>query len=50
MGLSWNIIGGLTNQVSLGHAGFFGIGAYTSTLLLMSYGLTPWIGMLLGRP
>ena len=48
MGQSWNIIGGLTNQVSLGHAGFFGIGAYTSTLLLMSYGLTPWIGMLLG--
>jgi branched-chain amino acid transport system permease protein len=48
MGQSWNIIGGLTNQVSLGHAAFFGIGAYTSTLLLVTYGLTPWIGMLVG--
>ena len=33
LGMAWNIIGGFAGQVSLGHAGFFGIGAYTSTLL-----------------
>lgn len=48
MGQAWNLIGGLANQMSLGHAGFFGIGAYTSTLLLRNYGLTPWIGMVAG--
>ena len=30
---SWNILGGFAGQLSLGHAAFFGIGAYTSTLL-----------------
>lgn len=48
MGQSWNIVGGLANQISLGHAAFFGIGAYTSTLLLIHAGLSPWIGMLAG--
>jgi branched-chain amino acid transport system permease protein len=48
LSLSWNILGGYGGQFSLGHAGFFGIGAYTSTLLLIHYHLNPWIGMLLG--
>lgn len=48
MGQAWNIVGGLANQMSLGHAAFFGLGAYTSTLLLVRTGLTPWIGMLAG--
>ena len=30
---SWNILGGFAGQLSLGHAAFFGIGAYTSSLL-----------------
>ena len=46
MGQSWNIVGGLANQISLGHAAFFGLGAYTSTLLLMRYGISPWAGIL----
>lgn len=46
MGQAWNIVGGLANQISLGHAAFFGIGAYTSTLLLMRFGVSPWLGML----
>lgn len=46
MAQAWNIVGGLANQISLGHAAFFGLGAYTSTLLLMRYGLSPWLGML----
>ncbi|WP_441243985.1 branched-chain amino acid ABC transporter permease [Tardiphaga sp. 768_D3_N2_1] len=44
----WNIIGGLANQTSLGHAAFFGIGAYTSTILVLKYGISPWIGMFAG--
>lgn len=46
MAQSWNIVAGLANQISLGHAAFFGIGAYTSTLLLIHFGLTPWLGMI----
>lgn len=46
MAQAWNIIGGLANQISLGHAAFFGIGAFTSTILLLKFGLSPWIGML----
>lgn len=45
---AWNIVGGLANRLSLGHAAFFGIGAYASTLLLIRFGLSPWIGMLAG--
>jgi branched-chain amino acid transport system permease protein len=48
LGVAWNILGGYAGQVSLGHAAFFGIGAYTSTLLLVQYGVNPWLGMLIG--
>jgi branched-chain amino acid transport system permease protein len=45
LGTAWNILGGFTGQVSLGHAAYFGLGAYTSTLLLTKAGLSPWLGM-----
>jgi branched-chain amino acid transport system permease protein len=45
---AWNIAGGFAGQLSLGHAAFFGLGAYTSTLLKLHLGLSPWIGMLCG--
>jgi branched-chain amino acid transport system permease protein len=45
---AWNILAGYAGMMSLGHNAFFGIGAYTSTLLLLHFGLTPWIGMLVG--
>jgi branched-chain amino acid transport system permease protein len=48
MAQAWNIVGGLANQTSLGHAAFFGIGAYTSTVLLLKFGISPWLGMLAG--
>lgn len=48
MAQAWNIVGGLANQISLGHAAFFGIGAYTSTILLLQLGLSPWLGMVGG--
>jgi branched-chain amino acid transport system permease protein len=48
LGQAWNIVGGLANQMSLGHAAFFGIGAYASTILQIRYGLSPWIGLCIG--
>jgi branched-chain amino acid transport system permease protein len=45
---AWNILAGYCGQISLGHSIFFGIGAYTSTLLLLEFELSPWIGMLIG--
>ena len=45
---SWNILGGFAGQLSLGHAAFFGIGAYTSSLIYVHTGVSPWIGMLVG--
>ena len=48
LALSWNIAGGYTGLISFGHAAFFAIGAYTSTILLLSYEITPWAGMLVG--
>ena len=47
-GVSWNILSGYGGQLSFGHASFFGIGAYTVTLTLVYWGLTPWIGIPLG--
>lgn len=48
LALSWNILGGIAGQLSLGHAAYFGIGAYTSTWLFANLGLTPWLGMFAG--
>ena len=48
VGEAWNLISGFTGQTSFGHAAYFGIGAYTSTVLLEYYHITPWIGMLVG--
>ena len=45
---AWNILGGMAGQFSLGHTVFFGIGAYTSTLLYNFYGVSPWAGAVLG--
>ena len=48
IGVAWNLMGGYAKQLSLGHAAYFGLGAYTSTILLIRYGVSPWIGMLAG--
>lgn len=48
LGVAWNILGGYAGQFSFGHAAFFGLGAYTSTLLHIHYGVSPWLGMVLG--
>jgi len=44
---AWSYMGRF-GLVSLGHGAFLGIGAYTSGLLFNYYGLSPWIGMILG--
>lgn len=45
---SWNILGGYCGQISLGHALYFGIGAYSASVLYVNYEVVPWIGMLVG--
>ena len=45
---SWNILGGYCGQISLGHALYFGLGAYTTVLLFTKLGVAPWFGMIAG--
>lgn len=46
IGLS--LLMGYAGQISIGHAAFYGIGAYTSAILTVRYGLNPWLCMLIG--
>ncbi len=48
IGVAWNLMGGYAKQLSLGHAAYFGLGAYTSTIMQVNYGISPWIGMVAG--
>jgi branched-chain amino acid transport system permease protein len=48
MAQSWNVVAGLSGMISLGHVIFFGIGAYASTVLFVKFGITPWIGLIVG--
>lgn len=42
---SLNLITGYTGRLNLGHAAFYGIGAYSSTLLVMKLGISVWLAM-----
>src|SRR5262249_29765751 len=46
LALSLNLLLGYTGQLSLGHAGFFGIGAYATGLLTVRLEWSPWLGLL----
>jgi branched-chain amino acid transport system permease protein len=48
MGVAWNIMGGYAGMFSFGQVAFFGIGAYTSSFLLITYQVTPWVGLIVG--
>jgi branched-chain amino acid transport system permease protein len=48
MGLSWNMLSGYSGLVSFGHAAFFGLGGYTTTIAFVKLGITPWLGIPLG--
>ncbi len=48
MGSGWNILGGYTGQYSVGHAAYFGTGAYTTLILLQYHHIAPWYGVWAG--
>jgi branched-chain amino acid transport system permease protein len=48
LGQAWNLVGGYAGQLSAGHAAYVGIGGYTSAVLSLHWGITPWAGMLVG--
>jgi branched-chain amino acid transport system permease protein len=47
-GSSWNILGGYTGQYSVGHAAYFGVGAFTTMILLQNHHVVPWYGVWAG--
>lgn len=49
-GQAWNIMMGFAGQLSLGHALYVGLGAYTAAALYVHYGISPWIGILVAIP
>ena len=48
LGQAWNIMMGFAGQLSLGHALYFGLGAYASAACYVKFGLSPWVGMAAG--
>jgi branched-chain amino acid transport system permease protein len=50
IGQSWNIMMGFAGQLSLGHALYVGLGAYTAAALYVHFGIGPWIGLIVAAP
>ncbi|GAA4526293.1 MULTISPECIES: branched-chain amino acid ABC transporter permease [Nonomuraea] len=48
MAVAWNLMSGFGGLFSFGHAAYFGLGAYTTALLTVELGLSPWLGLLAG--
>ncbi len=48
VGSAWNVLGGYAGQLSLGHAAFYGLGAYTAGVLSVRLNLPGWWGLLIG--
>jgi len=48
LGMGLNILVGYTGQVSLGHAGFYAIGAYVCALLQVDAGVNFWVALIAG--
>jgi len=46
VGQAWNVMMGFCGQLSLGHALFVGLGAYTAAALFQHFSVVPWIGMI----
>ena len=49
-GQAWNIMMGFAGQLSLGHALYVGLGAYTTAALYVHFGVAPWLGILVAVP
>lgn len=45
---AYNISGGYAGQFSLGHSAFLALGAYSSSILFLKLGISPWLGALVG--
>jgi len=50
LGQAWNIMMGFAGQLSLGHALYVGLGAYTAASLYVHFGIGPWLGLLVAAP
>jgi branched-chain amino acid transport system permease protein len=50
IGQAWNIMMGFAGQLSLGHALYVGLGAYTAAALYVHFGIGPWIGLIVAVP
>ena len=50
LGQAWNVLMGFAGQLSLGHALYLGLGAYTATALWTQAGIGPWIGVFAAIP
>lgn len=48
VGQAWNIMMGFAGFLSIGHSLYFGIGAYASATLFVKFGISPWLGMIVG--
>jgi branched-chain amino acid transport system permease protein len=48
LGLSWNMLSGYSGMISFGHAAFFGLGGYATTIAFAGYGISPWFGIPIG--
>lgn len=48
LGQSWNILSGLCGMFSVTHAIFYGMGVYSLIIAVSKYGLSPWLGVLIG--
>ncbi len=50
IGQAWNIMMGFAGQLSLGHALYVGLGAYTAAALYVHFGIGPWLGLVVAVP
>jgi branched-chain amino acid transport system permease protein len=44
-GESWNVVGGFAGQYSVGHAAYYGLGAYGAFVLMQTKHIAPWFGV-----
>jgi branched-chain amino acid transport system permease protein len=50
VGQAWNLLMGFAGQLSLGHALYLGLGAYTAAAIWIHFGVGPWLGVLAAIP
>jgi len=50
LGQAWNIMLGFAGLLSLGHALYIGLGAYTAAALYVHFGIGPWLSLLIAVP